>query len=195
MIEVNTILFSLFDVVMSLLLCVISLLGYTVYHIQMRRDSTNQARILNHLYSIFAYVSQAQSLTYFANILSNHLPSEDNMLKCFLINLRAFMSLLVLQTTILLTAGHLLSHLKPSYYLELSVKMETIHKRIIMIVMVSLSAALMFLIPNFNESKMPCKSLKAIARPLGLAIAICLLLLISLLYKTRKLWIKSLSRG
>ena len=97
MIEVSTSLFSLLDVGMSLLLCVISLLGYTVYHIQMRRDSTSQARLLNHLYSIFAYVSQAQSLTYFANVLSSYLQSEDDMLQCFLINLRAFMSLLVLQ--------------------------------------------------------------------------------------------------
>ena len=64
-----------------------------------------------------------------------------------------------------------------------------------MIVMVTCSAALMFLIPNFNELKMPCKPLKAIARPLGIAIAICLLLLISLLYKTRKLWIKSFFKG
>ena len=64
-----------------------------------------------------------------------------------------------------------------------------------MIVMVTFSAALMFLIPNFIELKMPCEPLKAIARPLGIAIAICLLLLTSLLYKTQKLWLKSLSRG
>ena len=64
-----------------------------------------------------------------------------------------------------------------------------------MIVMVIFSAALMFLIPNFIELKIPCKPLKGIARPLGIAIAICLLLQTSLLYKTRKLWIKSLSRG
>ena len=97
MIEVKTIILSLFDLGMSFILCVISLLGYTVYHIQMRKDSTNQARILNHLYSIFAYVSQAQSVTYFANILSNHLISDEHMIKCLLINLRAFMSLLILQ--------------------------------------------------------------------------------------------------
>ena len=97
MIEVKAMLFTLLDVGISLLLCVISLLGYTVYHIQMMRDSTSQARILNHLYSIFAYVSQAQSLTYFANVLSYYLLAADDMLRCFLINLRAFMSLLVLQ--------------------------------------------------------------------------------------------------
>ena len=193
--EVNAILFTVFDVGLSLFLCIISVLGYTVYHIQMRKDSAQQARILNHLYSIFAYVSQAQSLTYFANVLFNHLRPEDLFLKCFLINIRALMSLLVLLTTILLTMGHLLSHHNPSYYLELSVKMETFHKWIMLILLLTFSASLVLLIPNFNENKSTCRPLKAIAKPLGIAIAICLLLLTSLLYQTRQLWIKILSRG
>ena len=195
MTEVKAILFPLFDVGLSLVLCIISVLGYTVYHIQMRKDSAQQARILNHLYSIFAYVSQAQSLTYFANVLFNHLRPEDLFLKCFLIHIRALMSLLVLLTTILLTMGHLLSHHNPSYYLELSVKMETFHKWIMFILLFAFSASLVFLIPNVNENKSACKPLKAIAKPLGIAIAICLFLLTSLLYQTRQLWIRFLSRG
>ena len=195
MMEVKAILFSVFDVGLSLLLCVISVLGYTVYHIQMRKDSTNQARILNHLYSIFAYVSQAQSLTYFSFVLHNHICPEDQMIQCVLVNIRAFMSLLVLLTTILLTIGHLINHHNPSYYLELSVKMETSHKWIIFLLMFGFSASIMFLDPNLINLKSPCKPLKAIAKPLGIAIAICLLLLTSLLYQTRKLWITFLSRG
>ena len=193
MTEVKEILFPLFDVGLSLILCVISVLGYTVYHIQfqMRQYST----ILNHLYSIFAYVSQAQSITYLAIITFNNLRAEDQILKCFLLNIRVFMSLLALETVILLTIGHLLSHHNPNYYLELSVKMETIHKWFIVIVLVIFSASLMFSIPNFEGSKSPCKSLKAIAKPFGIAIAICFLLLASLLYKTRSIWMKSLSRG
>ena len=192
-IEVKAILFPLFDVGLSLILCVISVLGYTIYHIQfqMRKDST----ILNHLYSIFAYVSQAQSLTYLAIVTLNNLRPEDQILKCFLLNIRVFMSLLALETVILLTIGHLLSHHNPTYYLELSVKMETIHKWFIVMVQVTFSASLMFSIPDFKGSKCPCKSLKAIAKPLGIAIAICFLLLASLLYKTRSIWMKSLSRG
>ena len=193
--EVKAILFAVFDVGLSLLLCVISVLGYTVYHIQMRKDSTNQARILNHLYSIFAYVSQTQSLTYFSFVLHNHICPEDQMIQCVLVNIRAFMSLLVLLTTILLTIGHLINHHNPSYYLELSVKMETSHKWIIFLLMFGFSASLMFLDPNLINLKSPCKPLKAIAKPLGIAIAICLLLLTSLLYQTRKLWISFLSRG
>ena len=193
--EVKAILFTVFDVGLSLFLCIISVLGYTVYHIQMRKDSAQQARILNHLYSIFAYVSQAQSLTYFANVLFNHLRPEDLFLKCFLIHIRALMSLLVLLTTILLTMGHLLSHHNPSYYLDLSVKMETFHKWIMFILLFTFSASLVFLIPNVNENKSACKPLKAIAKPLGIAIAICLFLLTSLLYQTRQLWIRFLSRG
>ena len=193
MTEVKAILFPLFDVGLNLILCVISVLGYTVYHIQfqMRKDST----ILNHLYSIFAYVSQAQSITYLAIITFNNLRPEDQILKCFLLNIRVFMSLLALETVILLTIGHLLSHHNPTYYLELSVKMETIHKWFIVIVLFIFSASLMFSIPNFEGSKSPCKSLKAIAKPFGIAIAICFLLLASLLYKTRSIWMKSLSRG
>ena len=193
--EVKAILFTVFDVGLSLFLCVISVLGYTVYHIQMRKDSTNQARILNHLYSIFAYVSQAQSLTYFSFVLLNHLRPEDQIIQCVLINIRAIMSFLALLTTILLTIGHLLNHHNPSYYLELSVKMETVHKWIIFFFLFCFSASFTFLIPNFNEFKSPCKPLKAIAKPLGIAISICLLLLTSLLYQTRKLWIQFLSQG
>ena len=193
MIEVNAIIFIVFDVCLSLILCVISVLGYTIYHIQfqMRKDST----ILNHLYSIYAYVSQAQSLTYLAIVNLNNLRPEDQIFKCFLLNIRVFMSLLALETVILLTIGHLLSHHNPTYYLELSVKMETMHKWFIVMVQVTFSASLMFSIPDFKGSKCPCKSLKAIAKPLGIAIAICFLLLASLLYKTRSIWMKSLSRG
>ena len=193
MTEVNAIIFIVFDVCLSLILCVISVLGYTIYHIQfqMRKDST----ILNHLYSIYAYVSQAQSLTYLAIVNLNNLRPEDQIFKCFLLNIRVFMSLLALETVILLTIGHLLSHHNPTYYLELSVKMETMHKWFIVMVQVTFSASLMFSIPDFKGSKCPCKSLKAIAKPLGIAIAICFLLLASLLYKTRSIWMKSLSRG
>ena len=195
MIEMTSIFFSACDVGLSFILCVTCVLGYTVYHIQMRGDTNNQARLLNHLYSIFAYVSQVQSLIIFAIVIHANLSPEDRMSKCVLVNIRALMSFIATETLILLTVSHLLCHHNPSAYLDLSVKMDEKHKWSLVMIMFCFSSSLMFFIITFDKLEDPCKPLKGVARALGIAITLCLFLLSTLLYQTRKLWISFVSRG
>ena len=192
---ITSIILPVCDVGLSFILFATCILGYSVYHIQMRGDTNNQARLLNHLYSIFAYVSQAQSLIIFAIVIHTHTSPEDQLSKCVLVNIRALMSFIATQTLILLTVSHLLCHHNPSFYLELSVKMDAKHKWILVVIMFSFSALLMFVIVMSDKLEDPCKPLKGTARALGIAIAVCLFLLSTLLYKTRKLWISFISRG
>ena len=61
--------------------------------------------------------------------------------------------------------------------------------------MFSISVFLMFHIIINNKLEDPCKPLKGVAKALGIAIAVCLFLLSTLLYQTRKLWMSFMSRG
>ena len=195
MTELTSIIFIVCDLGLCFILCAACILGYSVYHIQMRGDTNSQSRLLNHLYSIFAYVSQVQSLIIFAIVTLTHFSPEDRLSKCVLVNIRAIMAFIAIQTLILLTMSHLLCHHNPTVYLELSVKMDGKRKWSLVIVMFSMSVFLMFLIIITDKLEDPCKPLKGVANALGIAIAVCLFLLSTLLYQTRKLWMSFMSRG
>ena len=195
MTELTSIIFIVCDLGLCFILCAACILGYSVYHIQMRGDTNSQARLLNHLYSIFAYVSQVQSLIILAIVTLTHFSPEDRLSKCVLVNIRAIMAFIAIQTLILLTMSHLLCHHNPTVYLELSVKMDGKRKWSLVIVMFSMSVFLMFLIIITDKLEDPCKPLKGVANALGIAIAVCLFLLSTLLYQTRKLWMSFMSRG
>ena len=180
--EETSLLLAVFDVSLSFLLCTVCILGYCVFHIQM--SVGGQARILNHLYSIYAYINQAQSLLIFSLILSDHLWPHNLILKCLLVNIRALFALIALQTVILLTLGHLFSHHNPFGYLELSVKMESKHKWLLVLAMVVFSITLMFIIIFSNGLENPCESLKEVANILAIFFAISLILLLSLVFKS-----------
>ena len=164
--EATSLLLAVFDVSLSFLLVTVCILGYCVFHIQMRVGG--QARILNHLYSIYAFINQAQSLLIFCLILSDHLWPHNLILKCLLVNIRALFALTALQTVILLTLGHLFSHHNPSGYLELSVKIESKHKWLLVLAMVVFSITLIFIILISNGLENPCESLKGVANILAI---------------------------
>ena len=105
------------------------------------------------------------------------------------------MAFIAIQTLILLTMSHLLCHHNPTVYLELSVKMDGKRKWSLVIVMFIISVFLMFHIIITDKLEDPCKPLKGVAKALGIAIALCLFLLSTLLYQTRKLWMSFMSRG
>ena len=195
MAELTSIIFIVCDLGMCFILCTVCILGYSVYHIQMRGDTNSQARLLNHLYSIFAYVSQVQSLIIFAIVTLTHFSPDDRLGRCVLVNFRVLMAFIAIQTLILLTMSHLLCHHNPTVYLELSVKMDRKSKWSLVIMMFTLSVLLLMHIIVTEKLEDPCKPLKGVAKALGIAIAVCLFLLSTLLFKTRKLWMSFLSRG
>ena len=52
-------------ILFAIILLTVSLLGYSVYLIKMKRDSSSDATLLNHLYTVMAIINQASSILMF----------------------------------------------------------------------------------------------------------------------------------
>ena len=105
----------------SLLLVLTCLLGCSVYHVQMWRDSNSDSSLLNKLYTITAVIMQVQSVLLcakiFENIFGQMSPNESSFVKNALLFSRVFNFFHITSLTIL----NVYRQYKPTEYLDISV--------------------------------------------------------------------------
>ena len=105
----------------SLLLVLTCLLGCSVYHVQMWRDSNSDSSLLNKLYTITAVIMQVQSVLLcakiFENIFGQRIPNESSFVKNALLFSRVFNFFHIISLTIL----NVYRQYKPTEYLDISV--------------------------------------------------------------------------
>ena len=105
----------------SLLLVLTCLLGCSVYHVQMWRDSNSDSSLLNKLYTITAVIMQVQSVLLcakvFENIFGQMSPHGSSFVKNALLFSRVFNFFHIISLTIL----NVYRQYKPTEYLDISV--------------------------------------------------------------------------
>ena len=102
----------------SLLLVLTCLLGCSVYHVQMWRDSNSESSLLNKLYTITAVIMQVQSVLFCAKVFENILgPHRSSFVKNTLLFSRVFNFFHIISLTIL----NVYRQYKRTEYLDISV--------------------------------------------------------------------------
>ena len=106
----------------SLLLTVTCLLGFTVYHVQMWRDTNSSSSLLNNLHTITAIILQLQSVLLCCQIFNNVLcPKNNNKMMNYVTMLLWFSRVLNFFRVIVITIIYVYRQYKPSEYLIISV--------------------------------------------------------------------------
>ena len=110
--------FKILIVEFSLLLVLTCLLGCSVYHVQMWRDSNSDSSLLNKLYTITAVIMQVQSVLFCAKVFENIFgPPRSSFVRNALLFSRVFKFFHVISLTIL----NVYRQYKPTEYLNISV--------------------------------------------------------------------------
>ena len=114
--------FKILIVEFSLLLVLTCLLGCSVYHVQMWRDSNSDSSLLNKLYTITAVIMQVQSVLLcakvFENIFGQISPYGSSFIKNALLFSRVFNFFHIISLTIL----NVYRQYKPTEYLDISLE-------------------------------------------------------------------------
>ena len=113
--------FKILIVETSLLPVLTCLLGCSVYHVQMWRDSNSASNLLNNLYTITAVIMQVQSIMLGVLILAdNFCPNNQNMINVVSV-LLWFSRVLNFFHMIALTTLIVFKQYRPTEYLDISV--------------------------------------------------------------------------
>ena len=113
--------FKILIVEFSLLLVLTCLLGCSVYHVQMWRDSNSDSSLLNNLYTITAVIMQVQSIMFGVLILADiFCPNNENMINVVRV-LLWFSRVLNFFHMIAITTVNVFKQYTPTEYLNISV--------------------------------------------------------------------------
>ena len=105
----------------SLLLVLVCLMGFSVYHVQMWRDANSGSSLINNLYTITAIVMQVQSVLLCGQIFHNVFCPKNISLINYVTMLLWFSRVLNFFHMIVITIIYLYRQYKPSEYLNISV--------------------------------------------------------------------------
>lgn len=110
-------------IIFSIVLLLINLMGYSVYLIKMKRDSTSDATLLNHLYTGMAIMNQVNSILMFSMTLGDVLDLTDSTIYVSIEFVFKFLIFLQIGNLVTVTAATLFKHLSPTEYLRVSQNM------------------------------------------------------------------------
>ena len=110
-------------ILFSVILLLINLMGYSVYLIKMKRDSTSDATLLNHLYTGMAIMNQVNSILMFSMTMGDVLDLTDSAIYVSIEFGFKFLTFLQIGNLVTVTAATLFKHVSPTQYLRVSQNM------------------------------------------------------------------------
>ena len=113
-------LLSIHIIVVSTILLVITLLGYSVYVYAVMTDNTGDATLLNYLYMVLAITKQIRALQIFYLVIAETLSMTENSSYFIVRNCVVFFNAWMIWTIASIACITLLKNKRPESYLELS---------------------------------------------------------------------------
>ena len=122
---------TFFIVATSLILLLICVLGFSIYHVVMIKGDLTMNSLLNHLYMIMAVVLQFRSCCKFSSILIKVFSLESWGFDCGLRMLNHSLTMIGITNIFALTGAHFIKHKSQVKYLEISVNRRLVKRLVI----------------------------------------------------------------
>ena len=122
---------TFFIITTSLILLLICVLGFSIYHVVMIKGDLTMNSLLNHLYLIMAVVVQFRSCSKFSSILIKVFSLENWRFDCGLRILNHSLTMIGITNIFALTGAHFIKHKSQAKYLEISVNRRLV-KRLVL---------------------------------------------------------------